>query len=274
VAYRHYGIHAPVTVPFRENGIQALIENIFLVQALGFSSHPTSFNGPSWSISVEFYTYLIFGAAVLYLRSMFLILACTISAGSFLALVLYGNSVGQFSLIVSCLAGFFLGCITQRIAKYVAIQNSFVTIVSSIAFFGFLFLDFNGLIIYPLSSLLILSVIDSDNLLTKALLIRPLRWLGKVSYSLYMSHAAVIWIAGISLGALLRLNLSASASDRYSVLSTSVGLAFYFGTLVLILVVAELTYVLVEAPLRKWSRGIVTMDASARSRLPVPQAPN
>src|ERR1700733_3647449 len=80
VAYWHYGIRPPVTVPFHENSIQALIENIFLVQALGFSSHATSFNGPSWSISVEFYTYVIFGVVVLYLHSIFLFVACAISA--------------------------------------------------------------------------------------------------------------------------------------------------------------------------------------------------
>jgi peptidoglycan/LPS O-acetylase OafA/YrhL len=41
------------------------VQQLLMIQALGFTGDATTFNGPSWSISTEFYTYLVFGAAVL-----------------------------------------------------------------------------------------------------------------------------------------------------------------------------------------------------------------
>ncbi|WP_457832877.1 acyltransferase family protein, partial [Staphylococcus aureus] len=59
VGQARLGIVSPNSQPFRENSVTALVQQIFLVQAIGPSGHPTSFNTPAWSISVEFYTYLI-----------------------------------------------------------------------------------------------------------------------------------------------------------------------------------------------------------------------
>ena len=51
-------------------------------------------------------------------------------------------------------------------------------------------------VIYFLAAIFIFSIIQSpDSLLKKALRTKPLAFLGAISYSIYMSHAAVIWIA-------------------------------------------------------------------------------
>ena len=44
---------------FEGSDYKAFVSNLFLTQA--FTGDVNSFNGPSWSISVEFYTYFIFG---------------------------------------------------------------------------------------------------------------------------------------------------------------------------------------------------------------------
>ena len=51
---------------FKESGWRAFIEQIFLVQALGPTGNALTFNAAAWSISVEFYTYLVFGLTVLF----------------------------------------------------------------------------------------------------------------------------------------------------------------------------------------------------------------
>jgi len=43
---------------------QSFISNVFLLQGMGIH-HELTWNGPSWSISVEFYTYLVFGLVLL-----------------------------------------------------------------------------------------------------------------------------------------------------------------------------------------------------------------
>lgn len=64
IAQSKLGITSPNTQPFRENNLTAIIQQLFLVQAIGPTHNTTTFNGPAWSISVEFYTYLVFGMCV------------------------------------------------------------------------------------------------------------------------------------------------------------------------------------------------------------------
>ncbi|MGC8000490.1 hypothetical protein ACP3XN_24165, partial [Salmonella enterica] len=50
-------------------------------------------------------------------------------------------------------------------------------------------------VIYLLSALLIASVVAvKDGYLNRLLNLKVLTWLGAVSYSVYMSHVAVIWV--------------------------------------------------------------------------------
>ena len=47
------------------NNAYSFFLNVFLLHSLGFIDH-LSWNWPSWSISVEFYTYLVFGLVLLW----------------------------------------------------------------------------------------------------------------------------------------------------------------------------------------------------------------
>ncbi|MFT2658073.1 hypothetical protein, partial [Escherichia coli] len=78
--------------------------------AIGPSGHPTSFNTQAWSISVEFYTYLIFGAIVLCLPRIKNLLFSLLAMASLLMLVT--NATFGFGDLLKCLAGFFIGCLT------------------------------------------------------------------------------------------------------------------------------------------------------------------
>jgi len=68
IAVHRFAVSDVRLAPFTQNGGTALIQQIMLIQAIGPTGNAQTFNGPAWSISVEFYTYLIFGLLVLISR--------------------------------------------------------------------------------------------------------------------------------------------------------------------------------------------------------------
>jgi peptidoglycan/LPS O-acetylase OafA/YrhL len=107
VAVHKLGISNPNRVPFEENNWSAFLMQIFLVQAFWPNETAITFNGPAWSISAEFYTYLIFGLIVLYLNKVKLFVFYAIAI---LFLVLLVTIVPKdHNFFVRCVAGFFIG---------------------------------------------------------------------------------------------------------------------------------------------------------------------
>jgi len=58
------GVVVAVPTAFEVNNTYSFILNLFLLHSMGFVDY-LSWNAPSWSISVEFYTYLAFGLVLL-----------------------------------------------------------------------------------------------------------------------------------------------------------------------------------------------------------------
>jgi peptidoglycan/LPS O-acetylase OafA/YrhL len=253
IAAQHYGVHAPVTQPFRENSPTAFIEHLFLVQALGFSNAST-FNVPSWSISVEFYTYFLFALSVLFARRLFLPLALAIVCAG---LVLFGAQLtGDFGPLVHCITGFFIGCLISIVSERVR-PTPLASAITVILFLSILMtrpLPAAWFVIYPLSAALVFSLLNESGIVTKALMLSPLRWLGRISYSLYMSHALVFWCASMVLAKLIGADLSLPAEARYQSISPVEAATAYVVILGLALMTAAATYRWVEAPGRRWSR--------------------
>src|SRR5258708_1350832 len=69
VRYRFDGLFGgePGTKFSGPHSIEAIVTNVFLVQGLGVHDMLT-WNQPSWSISTEFYTYVVFAVALLIFR--------------------------------------------------------------------------------------------------------------------------------------------------------------------------------------------------------------
>jgi len=73
--------------------ITAIVTNVFLVQSLGVHSMLT-WNLPSWSISVEFYTYAVFAIALVLLRRRFhIFVAFVILMAPILLLIFVGKLI-------------------------------------------------------------------------------------------------------------------------------------------------------------------------------------
>jgi peptidoglycan/LPS O-acetylase OafA/YrhL len=244
--------------PFRENNITALFENLFLIQAMGPTGNVFTFNYPSWSIGVEFYTYFIFGLLILFFKKYRSILITTIAL---LALILIEteNTYGMLYLL-KCLAGFFIGCMTADLAKKIKIK---IPQYFSLIIFTLIVVylqtkktgEYDFLIYFLTSSLLISLIFSTNGILKKIFNLKILTLLGLISYSVYMSHAAVLWIASQVVKAILNRPLVLDASGRMiPQLSQLETIASAFISIVSVLIVSCFVYNFIEKPMRSKSR--------------------
>ena len=187
---------------FEKNNFESFIYNIFLLQSF-LEFH--SYNTPSWSISVEFYTYIIF-SIIIYLgitkrMISLIVLFITIYLTTFKES--FGADLGAQSLL-SCIYSFVIGSISAYFFLYKKIylnKNLLNFIFLFILFINIFLLFFtkknNFVYLYPLlfGFLFYLTAQMNDNtLIYKIFFNRFLIFLGKISYSIYMSHLLIFWI--------------------------------------------------------------------------------
>jgi peptidoglycan/LPS O-acetylase OafA/YrhL len=262
-------------IPFLETNWDALIQQIFLIQAIGPWGHPISFNFPAWSISVEFYTYALFGLIILYAKKWSWLIFIALAVFSLIFLdPNKTQGLNQlepgYSQILRCWAGFFMGAIVAGIVNRVNWRWSTHTVsLSMAALICFLQFKPNGKfdpLIYLITLILIMSLSLSPFGRVKAmLLLSPLKWLGKVSYSLYMVQLVAIGIAWDifqhhSLYRFSGLNhLEAYMGISFQEPSTPISMVICYTTYIAILLIASwFLYSAVEKPFRQASRKIVS----------------
>ena len=259
VAARRYGLVGPNTTAFQVNDLTAFLQNVFLISGL-LPTEKLTFNGPSWSICVEFYTYMVFGLVMLFGKERKLMAFGAISLVA-LVLIASGNTLG-FDHVFQCLSGFFLGCLTAWWVRRTTFKvPDYVPLVTLLLIA--LFLQFKpsmawDLLIYPLSVCLIGSLVLSGQGSTKAFLNSPLlTQLGTVSYSLYMSHAAIEWAANQAIRVFLRKQ---EFIDTYGNSIPRLGrgdaIAITIMITMVVIIVSLLTYIWIENPMRNRSRVI------------------
>lgn len=189
--------HPPFTGPM---SIDALLANLFLVQSMGVLSY-ASWNVPSWSISVEYWTYLVFGLTILAstraarprVRSGLLFAGIFIV--SLLVLVIYAKTFettvtfGIFRCLMGFIAGHFAYQLWRRLSSLkTSTVLEFATVIAVSVFViysagsGFAYLApvvFGAAVIVFAHERGALSTL----LRTKAFLL-----LGQLSFSIYMTH--------------------------------------------------------------------------------------
>lgn len=183
-----------------------LWENVFLLQTFGDSS-PNLFNGPNWSISAEFWTYVVFALVV----STFLgkkLAAMSIILLVFCGLVLTGTVEPHFAEnsgygLFKAIYCFVLGCVTQMIYQSKVSRSvisapvtSFLEIAAvAIAIMGVSMSNLPGSpIVTPVLFCLVILILAIDKgIVAKALSVEPMKILGKISYSIYLNHALILF---------------------------------------------------------------------------------
>jgi len=256
-----------IAAPWQEIRV-AFFEQLFLVQALGPTGNAISFNYPAWSISVEFYTYFLFGLITLFLgrkKKLFLTVILLISGLAFWSL--FASELYGFRDLLRGLTGFFSGCIVCAFTNRIKFRLPSWT-VGVCALLIFLFLQYkpnkvflSDPLIFILTSLLIISLVCSGKGICKTILhSRPLLALGAMSYSLYMAQLACIFLfEGVLRAAFHKWPVIAQVEKELGISlvypnTFGDGLIKYACFFVVLLVVSQCVYQWVEKPCREASR--------------------
>jgi peptidoglycan/LPS O-acetylase OafA/YrhL len=249
-----------------ERSLTALVANLFMLQ--GIDAGGLSWNYPAWSISTEFMAYLAFP----------LLLPVVWGAGPRLrlglaglllgALVAFSYATGDYFnqwdgalAMLRCFDEFLLGCVA-----YVTFGRNTGGILASdwIAFptLGLLLLllqsDGPDIAVVLLFASLIVATVANDGRFVRLLNTRPLIWLGEISYSLYLIQDLIKYgttelLSAAGLGRQTQLSLPASAALAAAMTVTC-------------LMVATLTYRLVEAPARRYIKKGLRLRSTRQAR--------
>lgn len=257
IAQSKIGITSPNTQPFKENNPTAIFQHLFLVQAIGPTGNATTLNGPAWSISVEFYTYLIFGLLVLFFSKKKDLIFSLIALSSLVLLA--SQTTFGFNDLFKCLAGFFIGCLTASCTKALKVDipkyASLFVLASIILFLQLKTSNQYDVAIYFLAAALIASLANSKNgYLNRILNLNMLTWLGSVSYALYMSHAAILWTANQVFRVILKRSEILVKGQSTPQLNNIETLAAWCAVTLTALSVAFFVYKFIEKPMREKSR--------------------
>lgn len=252
------------------HSIEAIITNLFLVQSLGIHNVLT-WNGPSWSISAEFYTYAIFAIVLGLLRSrIYLFIAFTIFVVPIILFGFVGSIDTQYDFaLLRSLLGFFVGFLCYdlylAVGQTKGLRNLLPATAGSVEILCvalvILFVYFCGdgapsLAAPFIFGLAVLTFSFEAGFVSKLLKARPLAVLGLLSYSIYMVHALV------QLGMRYALQLAEAKWGIVLFNEARIGAEMWQGDIAygmnlgLVVGVAYLTYVLVEKPGRRQSRKI------------------
>lgn len=204
--------------------VTALVANVFMLQ--GLEAGTLSWNYPAWSISVEFMAYLAFPLAlpIVWRASnawKFVLALVLLAALAWLAYLKNGNFDqwdGPIALL-RCLPEFLLGTLLYFAFRSSGENSCFKR---DVAAFGIgaatiMCLHFGApdlLIVALFAALIPIAVINTGRF-AKITNVAPLIWLGDISYSLYLIHGFVKFVAAKLLGAFggqLNSDLSSGAS--------------------------------------------------------------
>jgi peptidoglycan/LPS O-acetylase OafA/YrhL len=256
------------TLPFTGDQAPAqLWPNLLLVQALG--PFPASWNTPSWSISVEFWTYLAFLAVVLTAPSRLVLASAALVAVSLAVLSQAPRgmeSTFDFGLF-RCLAGFFAGVIVHRLhlawrgrlgGGAAAWTGAELAAVASVC--AFLVLTPRTPLAYAAPAVMSVAVFVfamERGALSGALSGRTGAALGRWSYSIYLV-CPIVAIVLERAASLLERRLGPvwapgpEGVERLIDLGPLANELVMLGYLALVLAASATTYRFVEAPARAW----------------------
>lgn len=270
------GGDAPFTGAF---DLRSLFANLFLLQGMGVENGLT-WNGPSWSISAEFFSYLVFAGAVFGRRAWLWLAAAALIAPLFLLTFSTTHMDVSYDFgFIRCLYGFSLGALLS-LFRHDAITSARRTLASgrsraawtlaeiammvAIVLFVTLAGENDLGIVAPVIFALALYLFAHEGGWISAFLRnRAMLMIGALSYSIYMVHLFVqgrmINAAGIlerifHVDLVGTLMLRGEPATGFGPQSPWIGLAAALAMLVLVIVASWFTWRFVEMPALGWFR--------------------
>ena len=264
----------------------SMVSNILLLQSMGLHEQLT-WNGPSWSISTEWWSYVLFALVCVWLGLRhWMLVVVAIAAPLLLAAVSRSGMDTTYDWgFIRCVFGFALGVVCCRIYRLVApVARSpgkatmtvveLMTVLSVVVFVshaGTSPLSFMAPFVFTVAVLVFAA---EGGLVSRVFHSRPLKWLGTVSYSIYLTHFLVVLILPAVIKRLLQADPWAPMALPNGQWVMAVGRNEVEGTLAYVAVVlvtlafSALTYRWVEVPGREWTRKWLARPQPAPDALP------
>ena len=186
--------------PFTEgSAFKEILPNFLLIQAWSDAFDTFSFNYPSWSISIEFYTYAIFFVSFYFSQRYKIVVWFCISLFAFVCI--YTAHYWLVSAVLKGLSCFFGGalcyCLYRKSAnkKFPFLLGS---VIECILILGIILVVSNEFelrnIVGPLLFMVTVYAFSFESgAVSRFLLLDVFSLLAKLSYSIYMTHAAILF---------------------------------------------------------------------------------
>ncbi|MEH6590047.1 MAG: acyltransferase [Halioglobus sp.] len=241
---------------YEDGTLYTFLLQLTLTQNVGLHTADQPWNGPSWSISVEFWVSLLFffyvstktrSATLFFTAALFLLIIYNNSGNSLFVLTKnYYGFINSGLLRGGC--SFLLGVLTYRM--YLQLQNAAaspslvmasILELSVLAMAVFVVLSSKIInskldILAPFVFMLVVLIFSFDAGVVSKLL-HYIRYLGTISYSIYLNHVPV----GIIIVHLSKVYEFGYTESFYAVFAT-------------VLVISHFTYRYIEKPSRAWIR--------------------
>jgi peptidoglycan/LPS O-acetylase OafA/YrhL len=271
VAQYTFGV-VPEHMPFTGGqSYRSLIANIFLVHGLGLWWRG-GWNGPSWSISCEFFVYALFAVATLVgltRNRMCAVAGAIITAATYAYIALTRDTLNVvFGLgIVRCLIGFFWGVqifrwpiIWHSLSPRRTSQYEVIAFVTVLVIMG----TVSGamiVIVIPLFVVLIALLRSDRGPIARVLTLAPLQTLGRLSYSIYMLHQFVVICILMPGKRVVRTWFDPAVGRERLLTNPWVGDLLVIVMVAVVMVMAFQAYKLIEEPGRDLGRRVARLSS-------------
>ncbi len=233
---------------------------VFFAQGMGLFDR-LILNKVSWSISVEFYTYVMFAvlwvalvgkgrvvaSVVLGLAGVAVTVWATLSVHDCLSKGFCYDVTYDFGF-ARCIGAFFLGALSFQVSKlmsFSANKAQALTLVALVGLFAFIkqfpALAFAFTFVF---ALLVVSICRDTGFVATFLQRKPFQILGQRSFSIYMLHPVVLLLIGPLADKINRID-----SPVTGAVVTVVAIVAYVAVIV---VIAGWSYARIESPSRAW----------------------
>ncbi|WP_080056174.1 acyltransferase family protein [Spirosoma aerolatum] len=183
-----------------DKSLPSFLANLTLIQSLNLFD-TTTWNGPSWSISVEFYTYLLWALCLVVFRKNLWVM-CTLCFGPIAWFIVrhQGNIIYNYDYgFVRCFYSFLIGMLTYRLSRHWQSAGArWVFSVVEILLLGGTLLAVSSFHhaeswMMPFLFALVILVFSQEKGIVSTILANDrLEFLGRLSYSYYLNHMVVL----------------------------------------------------------------------------------
>lgn len=179
---------------------RAIPTNVMLLHGLGLHDRLT-WNQPSWSISAEFWTYVLYAVIVIAARRWAIVVSIALlilALGSLMLLSDRNLGVDYDYGFLRCIAGFLVGTLVLKTVQYRHVNLPLPTVLETAAVtMVVMFVTLAGRTPVEFAAPFLFAVVvwlfaHEQGALSVVLKTPPISMLGLISYSIYMVHSLVI----------------------------------------------------------------------------------